>query len=661
MLDSFEILTTSGVVLWSKSFAPVSSSIINSLITDVFIEERVVPGGNVADDISAARNPPFKKEQYTLKWTTVKDLGLIFVAVYQSLLHLSWIDKLLDNIRIIFVDLYKDQLKKPHTSVVECHFDEYFDQQMKELEKTSSRTPNVTQSIADVGTSPPSSPGTGTDEPPPVPGLLKATLKAPQSSANSTDASPSPTPDTSRPASPALNHLLSAKNGPAGKTSRRGRKVATSSPANASSGEETTRKAKISKASPKKLRRWDANGLADEENGVSLDYSASTNGATDEDTEEGARPGTMEAVSQDSWGSKTRRGEFLLKDLDEEVHSILSSADTKKSDGKPSTGIVGSSLGAIGGLFRNVIGGKTLAKVDLDKAMKGMEDHLLRKNVAREAAVRLCEGVERELIGVKTGNFESVDATIRTAMESSLRKILTPTSSLDLLREIQSVTSPSNRTLQKPRPYVISIVGVNGVGKSTNLSKICFFLLQNKYRVLIAACDTFRSGAVEQLRVHARNLKELGEREGGQVELYEKGYGKDAANIAKDAVTFATQAQFDVVLIDTAGRRHNDQRLMSSLEKFANFAQPDKILMVGEALVGTDSVQQARNFNAAFGSARRLDGFIISKCDTVGDMVGTLVSMVHATGIPVLFLGTGQHYSDLRTLNVKWAVDMLMS
>ncbi len=120
------------------------------------------------------------------------------------------------------------------------------------------------------------------------------------------------------------------------------------------------------------------------------------------------------------------------------------------------------------------------------------------------------------------------------------------------------------------------------MGKSTNLSKICFFLLQNKYRVLIAAGDTFRSGAVEQLAVHVRNLKELTAREGGQVELYQKGYGKDAAAVAKDAVTYATAEDFDVVLIDTAGRRHNDQRLMSSLEKFAKFAQPDKILMVGE-------------------------------------------------------------------------------
>lgn len=167
-------------------------------------------------------------------------------------------------------------------------------------------------------------------------------------------------------------------------------------------------------------------------------------------------------------------------------------------------------------------------------------------------------------------------------MEASLTKMLTPTSSLDLLREIDAITSPSATSLRKARPYVMSIVGVNGVGKSTNLSKICFFLLQNKYKVLIAAGDTFRSGAVEQLAVHVRNLKELTAREGGQVELYQKGYGKDAATVAKDAVAYAAQEGFNVVLIDTAGRRHNDQRLMSSLEKFAKFAQPDKILMVGE-------------------------------------------------------------------------------
>ncbi|KAK0633094.1 SRP54-type protein [Immersiella caudata] len=445
------------------------------------------------------------------------------------------------------------------------------------------------------------------------------------------------------------------------KMSRRTRKAQNSNSAPPSSGDEgSSRRTKAAKPA-KKGRKWDADGMADEDDDVQLDYSAPAAVTSDSEAEAGRRIGGVEEVDASTWGSNTK-GKFVLKDLGDEVHSILASAEAKnvtKSDAP--SGLVGSGLSAIGGLFRNVVGGKVLTKEDLEKTMKGMEEHLLKKNVAREAAVRLCEGVEKELVGVKTGSFESINAKIQKAMEASLTKMLTPTSSLDLLREIDAITAPSATSLRKPRPYVMSIVGVNGVGKSTNLSKICFFLLQNKYKVLIAAGDTFRSGAVEQLAVHVRNLKELTAREGGKVELYQKGYGKDAATVAKDAVAFAAQEGFDVVLIDTAGRRHNDQRLMSSLEKFAKFAQPDKILMVGEALVGTDSVAQARNFNAAFGSGRSLDGFIISKCDTVGDMVGTLVSLVHSTNVPVLFVGVGQHYSDLRNFSVKWAVEKLLS
>ena len=89
-----------------------------------------------------------------------------------------------------------------------------------------------------------------------------------------------------------------------------------------------------------------------------------------------------------------------------------------------------------------------------------------------------------------------------------------------------------------------------------------------------------------------------------------EGYGKDAAVIAQKAIEYGQRHQFDIVLIDTAGRRHNDERLMSSLEKFGKLANPDKIVMVGEALVGTDSVQQAKNFNASFGPNRNLDFFL---------------------------------------------------
>ncbi|XXH05858.1 hypothetical protein Hte_012298 [Hypoxylon texense] len=663
MLDTFEILTTSGVVLWSRTYAPINASIINNFISDVFIEEKGAIAG-AKDTQSTASNPPYRADQHTLKWTFSKELGVIFVAVYRSLLHLSWIDKLVDNLRTIFIDLYADQLKKPNTTIVECRkFDEYFDQQYRELETTGSTNPPRAVDAAFPLKADTVSGNLG-DEPPLPPGL-KHRGKALNGSQDPTSAESTPvvTPNTSRPSTPSGNHLVVSKGGPMAKMSRRAKKLRNNSSAPVSSGDEaSSRKAK---KAPKKNRKWDADGFADEEDdSLQLDYSVTRNTLTsDSEAEATARSTAVEGVDSSTWGTTTSKGQFVLKDLDDEVHSILKSAEAKNTTSNTGAkgGLVGSGLNTISSLFRNVVGGKTLTKADLDKAMKGMEDHLLRKNVAREAALRLCEGVEKELLGVKTGSFESIDARIAKAMEASLTKMLTPTSSLDLLREIDSVTKPAVTSMRKPRPYVISIVGVNGVGKSTNLSKICYFLLQNRYKVLIAAGDTFRSGAVEQLKVHVRNLKELTEREGGKVEIFEKGYGGDAAAVAKDAVREAANEGFDVVLIDTAGRRHNDQRLMSSLEKFAKFAQPDKILMVGEALVGTDSVAQARNFNSSFGPGRTLDGFIISKCDTVGDMVGTLVSIVHATNVPVLFVGVGQHYSDIRNFSVKWAVEKLLS
>jgi signal recognition particle receptor subunit alpha len=195
-------------------------------------------------------------------------------------------------------------------------------------------------------------------------------------------------------------------------TSRRAKKAAAAlTNANASSGDEATRKkAKAGKSGAKKMRKWDADGLADEGDDVVLDYSA-TSPANAEDgrsSTEGLRPGVMEDINPESFGTRTGKGQFVLKDLDDEVHSILQGASAKKVGEKTSaSGIYGSSLGAISNLFRNVVGGKILTKEDLSKPMKGMEEHLLKKNVAREAAVRLCEGVERELIGVKTGSFES--------------------------------------------------------------------------------------------------------------------------------------------------------------------------------------------------------------------------------------------------------------
>lgn len=310
----------------------------------------------------------------------------------------------MDNIRIIFVDLYRDQLRKPHTSAVECDFDGYFNQQVKELEDAAEKNPQRASQNAVENLTSPSSFWNKIDEtPPPLPGLAAASQpgqwKKTLGSGDSTDVTPIPTPETSRPSTPASN-ILAGKGGP---KSRRARKAA-ATPTNASSGDE--RKTKARKDGGKKMRRWDADGLADEDDGAVLDYSAQMPG--EEILANGESSAGIEAIDASSFGTRTGKGQFILKDLDSEVHSILQGANEKKAESSSAKGgLVESGLGAISGLFRNVIGGKVLTKEDLAKPMRGMEEHLLNKNVAREAAVRLCEGVERELIGVKTGSFES--------------------------------------------------------------------------------------------------------------------------------------------------------------------------------------------------------------------------------------------------------------
>lgn len=316
--------------------------------------------------------------------------------MYRSLLHLSWVDKLVDNIKAIFISLYGEQLKKSNTTLIKClKFDEYFDQQLQELEAASKSDRKDTGALEDDMAS------TSLDDEPPSPPTLRHRPKS-----DFLDSSPNATPTASRPTTPGTSHLVVAKGGPASKMSRRARKIQSGNAAPMSSGDEaSSRKQKATKAA-KRGRKWDAEGMADEDDGVQLDYSAPNGGAGGGEGE-ASRPGNVEEVDASTWGS-TSRGKFVLRDLGDEVHSILASADAKnatKSDAP--TGLVGTGLSAIGGLFRNVVGGKVLTKEDLDKAMKGMEEHLLKKNVAREAAVRLCEGVEKELIGMKTGNFES--------------------------------------------------------------------------------------------------------------------------------------------------------------------------------------------------------------------------------------------------------------
>jgi len=279
-----------------------------------------------------------------------------------------------------------------------------------------------------------------------------------------------------------------------------------------------------------------------------------------------------------------------------------------------------------------------------DEVLDNLEEILVSSDVGVETTLKIIERIQERVAKDKYLGTSELDGILREEIASLLSQNNT--------EDLKDFDIPAGK-----KPYVIMVVGVNGVGKSTTLSKVCSWLKQNELSVLIAACDTFRAGAVEQLYVHARNL---------DVPLHHKGYGKKAASVAREAISKAAREKIDVVLIDTAGRMQDNKPLMESLAELVGLNRPDLVLFVGEALVGNDSVDQLTKFNRALEeysadkSPRLIDGIIFSKFDTVDDKVGAAISMVYSTGQPIVFVGVGQKYSDLRVLNVPRIVSILL-
>ncbi|KAK7388381.1 hypothetical protein VNO78_23197 [Psophocarpus tetragonolobus] len=151
------------------------------------------------------------------------------------------------------------------------------------------------------------------------------------------------------------------------------------------------------------------------------------------------------------------------------------------------------------------------------------------------------------------------------------------------------------------------------------------------------------------------------------IPIFEKGYEKDPAVVAKEAIQEASRNGSDVVLVDTAGRMQDNEPLMRALSKLIYLNNPDLVLLVGEALVGNDAVDQLSKFNQKLAdlstspSPRLIDGILLTKFDTIDDKVGASLSMVYVSGAPVMFVGCGQSYTDLKKLNVKSIVKTLLT
>ena len=309
------------------------------------------------------------------------------------------------------------------------------------------------------------------------------------------------------------------------------------------------------------------------------------------------------------------------------------------------------------GLLDQMSGNKVLTADDLEGPLNDMQRLLTSKNVANDIAKRICDGVKTKLVGKRMQSFARVKTAVRQALESAIAKILVPSKSreVDVLRAAVAKRDGSILRSKLNNPYVIVMVGINGVGKSTSLAKIAYYLKSNGCNPLVAACDTFRSGAVEQLMVHAKTL---------QVPLYHKGYAKDPSAVAKAAISQAADDGHDVVLVDTAGRMQNNVPLMKALSKLVVENQPDLVLFVCEALVGNDGIDQLSMFNSALrsgGHKRQIDGIVLTKFDTVSDKVGAALTMTHVTGAPVVFIGTGQKYNHLKKLSVQAVIKSMFS
>ena len=305
----------------------------------------------------------------------------------------------------------------------------------------------------------------------------------------------------------------------------------------------------------------------------------------------------------------------------------------------------------LGSLVQTVTGGRILTKEDLKPVMAKILESLQGKNVAQEIADDICASVAARLEGQAMESFTTIHSVATAALQEAVQRVLTPRTSTDVLSQVMDAKAEG-------RVFSIVFVGINGVGKSTSLAKVGYFLKQHGLKVLIAACDTFRSGAVEQLKTHSRCL---------DAPLFDMGYAKDPSKVATAAIQHAKNNNFDVVLIDTAGRMQNNEKLMRALAALIGDNDPSLVLFVGEALVGNDGIDQLTMFDQSLvtysppGRAHRIDGIILTKFDTIDDKVGAALSMSYKSGQPIMFVGTGQKYTHLKRLNVNTVVKNLFS
>lgn len=616
MFDRFAIFHKGGAVLWKKEVVPLKGDPINDLVKTVLLEERNA-------------DKTYKDDKYQVKWTTENEMGLVFVMVCTHAVSLLLVEQLLDSVKRAFLRLFKASLGLG-LPVPSAKFD---------FDKDFARV--VAKHEADVLAFREKGQKSFEDT------ALAKDIRTPQQKKEAEKAAVAKTHTGKGGKEEAEEEGDDEDEDPAGGEEP---DAAGATGARGAGGTGGTKGVKQQRGFVKKDKtKKGGEGKGDSPSqGVS---AAGKKGRASRSWDPVGNNENADGLDRCQDRPEDARGET---EAERRMHVGTGVADVDKweieSDDEETTGKKSKSKGLFAYL-QGLTGTRALEREDIDPVLAKFQELLVEKNVAMEIATKLCESVAASLEGKKISGFNGVKNAVKTSLEEGLTRILTPKQNMDILRDCKKANAEG-------RPYVVVFVGVNGVGKSTSLSKVCFWLKSQKLKVMLAACDTFRSGAVEQLKTHAARL---------DVPVFEKGYNKDAASIAMDAVKHATQEGYDVVLVDTAGRMQDNEPLMRSLSKLVNLNSPDLVLFVGEALVGNDSIDQVTKFQqalkeTAYGTSkpRLIDGILLTKFDTIDDKVGAAVSMVYATGQPVLMVGVGQTYTDLKKLNAANIVKLLL-